>query len=298
MEPVGHLCGLRPVSCHSLVKYKMLNQEQLWSVLIARVTAWKNQTLKHIIEERFYIWSVWYLKQTICFLTSVRIREGRFSMAGFIFFGKEWQAKIRLDPENFKGSIRNRQQILLCVFLPKPSLQSFQLFSLAIWDLSSPSPCAFLPFPLLVAVLWPHFCLVTKYESPVTSPLPTRSFFHFSPSLIMYLTHTSLLGDLQAVSLFVPLWDKICWSLQGSALTTGLMVKPLASPGGCPLIFIHKAEALLTVISFQLVARVWQTNHFGAGCSMLVVSTGRDIWENLFKIQFFKSLSILIRLNN
>lgn len=142
------LCvGLRPVCCHSLVKHKMLNQEQLWPVLIASVTAWKNQTIKHIIEERFYILSVWYLKQTICFLISVRIREGRFSLAGFIFFGKEWQAKIRLDPENFKGSIRNRQQIFLCVFLPKPSLQSFQLFSLAIWDLSSPSPRAFLLFP-------------------------------------------------------------------------------------------------------------------------------------------------------
>lgn len=33
----------------------------------------------------------------------------------------------------------------------------------------------------------------------MTSPLPAQSFFHLSPSLIMYLTHTSLLGDLQAI---------------------------------------------------------------------------------------------------
>lgn len=113
-----------------------------------------NSQTHHRRKTRLYILSVWYLKQTICFLISIRIREGRFSLAGFIFFGKEWQTKIRLDPENFKGSIRNRQQIFLCVFLPKPSLQSFEFFSLAIWDLSSPSPCAFLLFPLLVALFY------------------------------------------------------------------------------------------------------------------------------------------------
>ena len=118
------------------------------------MTAWKNQTLKHIVAERSYILSVWYLNQTIWFFISIRIREGRFSLAGFIFFGKEWHTKIRLDPENFKESIRNRQQIFLCGFLPKPSLQSSELFSLAIWDLSSPSPCAFLLFPLLVALFY------------------------------------------------------------------------------------------------------------------------------------------------
>lgn len=161
MELLGWLvCGEalsawpRPMFWHSWVKYEILNQEQLGSVIIASMAAWKDQTLKHIVEEGFYILSVWYLKQTICFLISIRIREGRFSLAGFIFFGKEWQTKIRLDPENFKGSIRNRQQIFLCVFLPKPSLQSFELSSLAIWDLSSPSPCAFLPFPHLVALFY------------------------------------------------------------------------------------------------------------------------------------------------
>lgn len=133
--------------------YKILNQEQLRSVVILNMTAWTYQALKHIIEERFCVLSVWYLKQTIYFLVSVRIREGRFSLARFIFFGKEWQTKIRLDPENFKGSVRNRQQTFLCVFLPKPSLQSFELFSLAVWDLSSPSPCASLLLPPLVALV-------------------------------------------------------------------------------------------------------------------------------------------------
>lgn len=206
----GDSCGPRPVFWLNLVKHKRLSQEQAGSVAVASMAAWKYQSLKHIAEEKLHILSVWYLKQTICILISVRIREGGFSLARFIFFGKEWQAKIRLDPENFKGSIRNRQQIFLCDFLPKRSLQSFLLGHLG--PVQSFTMCFSPFFSFGCSVLWHHFCRVTKYESPVISPVPILSSFLFCPSLIMYLSHTSLLGELQAVflsgSLFAPLWDE------------------------------------------------------------------------------------------
>lgn len=148
----GDSCGPRPVFWLNLVKHKRRSQEQAGSVAVASMAAWKYQSLKHIAEEKPHILSVWYLKQTVCFLTSVRIREGGFSLARFIFFGKEWQAKIRLDPENFKGSIRNRQQISLCVFLPKHSLQSFLLGHLGPVQSFTVCFSPFFPFWLLCSM--------------------------------------------------------------------------------------------------------------------------------------------------
>lgn len=135
-----------------------------------------------------------------------------FSLARFIFFGKEWQTKIRLDPENFKGSIEidNRSfSVFFCQNLVC-SLLSFSPWPFGTCPVLLHMLFSFPPFGC--SGLWPHFCHVTKYESSVTSPLPTQGFFSLSPSLIMYLTHASVFGDLQAVfpggSLFVPFWDE------------------------------------------------------------------------------------------
>lgn len=141
--------GPRPMFWHHLMKYKV--QKQLWSVVMASVTACKYRTLRHIIEERFCILSVWYLKQTICFCINIRIWEGGFFPGRVYLFWQRMTDKNQIRSRKLQRVHWNRQQIFLSVFLPKLGLQSFELFSLAIWDLSSPSPCAFLlsPFWLL-----------------------------------------------------------------------------------------------------------------------------------------------------
>lgn len=134
--------GPRFTFWHHLIKHKV--QKQLWCVVMASMTACKYRALQHIIEERFCVLSVWYLKQTICFCINIRIRAGGFFPGRVYLFWQRMTHKNQIRSRKLQRVHRNRQQIFLCVFLPKFGLQSFELFSLAIWDLSSPSPCAFL----------------------------------------------------------------------------------------------------------------------------------------------------------
>lgn len=109
------------------------------------------QILNSPTHHRRKVLSVWYLKQTICFCINIRIREGGFFPGRVYLFWQRMTDKNQIRSRKLQRVHRNRQQIFLCVFLPKLGLQSFEVFSLAIWDLSSPSPYAFLlsPFWLL-----------------------------------------------------------------------------------------------------------------------------------------------------
>lgn len=151
--------GPRLIFWHHFIKYKV--QKQLWSVLMASMTACKYWTLQHIIEERFCVLSVWYLKQTICFCINIRIREGGFFPGRVYLFWQRMTDKNQIRSRKLQRVHQNRQQIFLCVFLPKLGLQSFELFSLATWDLSSPAPCAFLLSPFWL--LWFMISLLPCY---------------------------------------------------------------------------------------------------------------------------------------